>query len=192
MGYLKYVREAWKKPQESNPELWRERLLQWRREPVTVRIDRPTRIDRARSLGYKAKKGFVLARQRVSRGGRMREQFKSGRRSKARRRVKVVGINYQQVAEQRAAKKFTNCEVLNSYWVSQDGKNYWYEVILVERDSPELLAMKEYKWVGRPGHKGRVFRGLTSAGKKSRGLRRKGKGTEKARPSQRAKKRLMK
>lgn len=192
MGYLKYVRKAWKKPQESNPELWRERLLQWRREPVTVRLDRPTRIDRARSLGYKAKKGFVIVRQRVQRGGRLREKFKSGRRSKTRRRVKIVGLNYQQVAEQRAAKKYTNCEVLNSYWVCQDGRYAWYEVILIERDVPELLKDKQLSWVGKTKHKGRVFRGLTSTGRKSRGLHNKGKGAEKARPSQRAKKRMMK
>ncbi len=40
--------------------------------------------------------------------------------------------------------------------------------------------------------KGRAFRGLTSAGRKSRGLRRKGKGAEKVRPSLRANKRLAK
>lgn len=192
MGYLKYVRKAWKKPHESMPELRRERLLKWRREPSTVRIERPTRIDRARSLGYRAKKGFVIVRQRVPRGGRLREKFKSGRRSKARRRSKVVGISYKQVAEQRAAKKFVNCEVLNSYWLAQDGKNAWYEVLLIERDAPELLNDKQLKWVGEPKHKGRVFRGKTSSGKKSRGLRRKGKGAEKVRPGQRAQKRRMK
>ena len=34
--------------------------------------------------------------------------------------------------------------------------------------------------------RGRVYRGLTSAGRKSRGLRGKGKGFEKMRPSRRA------
>ena len=192
MGYLKYMRKAWKKPQENMPEMWRERLLKWRREPVTVRIERPTRIDRARSLGYKAKKGVLVVRQRVLRGGRKREQFKSGRRSKAMRRTKIVGINYQQVAEQRAQAKFKNCEVLNSYWVSQDGKYYWYEVILLDKDSPEVMADKQLGWVAKQHHKGRVHRGLTAAGKKSRGLYRKGKGAEKIRPRQRAKKRLAK
>jgi large subunit ribosomal protein L15e len=192
MGYLKYIRKAWKKPQENMPELWRERLLKWRRDPVTLRVEKPTRIDRARSLGYKAKKGFVVVRQRVVRGGRKREQFKGGRRSKAMRRVKTVGVNYQQVAEQRVQKKFTNCEVLNSYWVAQDGKYAWYEVILVDKDSPQIMADKKLKWVTKSEQKGRVFRGLTSAGKKSRGLRKKGKGAEKIRPGQRAKKRLAK
>ena len=192
MGYLKYVRKLWTKPKQNMPEMWRERLLKWRREPVTVRVDKPTRPDRARSLGYKAKKGIIVVRQRVNRGGRMREKFKAGRRSKARRRLKIVNINYQQVAEQRAQKKYVNCEVLNSYWVSEDGKFVWYEIILVDRDSPDVMADKQLKFVATPGHKGRVFRGLTSAGKKSRGLRNKGKGAEKVRPGQRANKRLMK
>ncbi|MBW2972516.1 50S ribosomal protein L15e [Candidatus Woesearchaeota archaeon] len=186
MGYLKYVRQAWKAPKESNPELWRERLLKWRREPSTIRIDRPTRPDRARSLGYKAKQGFVLVRQRVKRGGRLRETLTGGRRSKTMRRKEIIDISYQQVAEQRAQKKFTNCEVLNSYWVMQDGLYYWYEVILVDKEHPQVLASKELSWISRPEHKGRVFRGLTSAAKSSRGLRKKGKGAEKVRPSQRA------
>ncbi|MFC1740913.1 50S ribosomal protein L15e [Nanoarchaeota archaeon] len=192
MGYLKYMRKAWQKPKKTNPELWKERLLKWRREPVTVRIERPTRIDRARSLGYKAKPGIIVVRQRVMRGGRLREQFKAGRRSKAMRRNKVVNINYKQVAEQRAAKCYKNCEVLNSYWVCKDGTYSWYEIILVDRDHPQILKNKELKWIASTKHQGRVHRGLTSAGKKSRGMRNKGKGAEKVRPSNRARKGLLK
>lgn len=191
MGYLKYIRKAWEKPKENMPEMWRERLLAWRREPVTVRVERPTRIDRARSLGYRAKPGFVVVRQRVKRGGRLREQFKSGRRSKHMRRNKVVNINYKVVAEQRAQKKYLNCEVLNSYWVAKDGIWTWYEVILVDREHPQILADPTLKWVSKGKNKGRVFRGKTSAGKKARGLNKKGKGAEKVRPSLRANKRLL-
>ncbi|MBW2963853.1 50S ribosomal protein L15e [Candidatus Woesearchaeota archaeon] len=192
MGYLKYVRKAWQDPKGSMPELWRERLLQWRREPVTVRLEHPTRLDRARSLGYKAKPGFIVVRQRVQRGGRMREKPAGGRRSKNTRRNLVLGMNYQQVAEQRANKKYPNCEVLNSYWIMQDGIYYWYEVILVDRDHPQILKSAQFKWLGDGKQKGRVFRGLTSAGKKARGMLHKGKGAEKVRPSQRANKRLLK
>jgi len=128
----------------------------------------------------------------VSRGGRKREQWSGGRRSKAQRRQKIVGKNYRQVAEERVQRKYKNCEVLNSYWVAQDGKYYWYEVIMVDRDHPQILKDKNLKFVAQKQHKGRVFRGLTSAGKKTRGLRNKGKGAEKIRPSQKAKKRLAK
>jgi len=72
MGLYKHVRNLWKKPKANMPELWRERLIKWRKENSTVKLERPTRIDRARSLGYKAKQGFVVVRQRVLRGGHTR------------------------------------------------------------------------------------------------------------------------
>ena len=70
------------------PELWKARLIKWRREPVSVRIEKPTRIDKARTLGYKALQGFIIVRQRVNRGGRKRAQIKKGRRPKNTRRKK--------------------------------------------------------------------------------------------------------
>ncbi|MFC1697927.1 50S ribosomal protein L15e [Nanoarchaeota archaeon] len=186
MGMYKYVQNLWKKPQANMPELWRERLVAWRREPTTVRLERPTRIDRARSLGYKAKQGFVVVRQRVIRGGRQKPRAAGGRRSKRFRKRKDVRKNYQQICEERANKKYPNCEVLNSYWVAQDGRYYWYEIILVDKAHPQILADKDTKWIAEKQHTGRVFRGLTSAGRKSRGMLRKGKGAEKIRPSRRA------
>ena len=184
MGMYQYIREAWKKPQEGLGRLWQERIIKWRREPVTIRIERPTRIDRARSLGYKAKPGFVIIRQRVSRGGRQRPNPRHPRRSKASGRRKDLTMNYQTVAEQRSVQKYPNCEVLNSYYVGEDGLSYWYEVILVDRNNPSIVADEHISWI--MGHKGRASRGMTSAGKKGRGLRHKGKGAEKMRPSLRA------
>ena len=183
----KYIRNAWKQPKENLGSIWKERLILWRKEPVTVRIERPTRLDRARSLGYKAKQGFVIVRQRVIRGGRQRPQIRKGRRSKHYRRRKIVGLSYQSVAEQRAAKKYVNCEVLNSYYVAKDGRYFWYEVILVDKAHPQVLSDPNLKWIAEKKHTGRVFRGLTAAGKRSRGiLTHKGKGAEKMRPSLRA------
>ncbi len=183
MGYLKYVKDLWKQPKANMPELWKTRLITWRREPVTVRIERPTRIDRARSLGYKAKPGIIVVRQRVNRGGHTRTR-PTGRRTKHSSTRVVLSTNYQVIAEQRASKKFVNCEVLNSYWVAQDGRHYWYEIILVDRAHPQIKASKELSWICNK--RGRVTRGLTSAGKRSRGLRTKGKGAEKLRPSRTA------
>lgn len=184
MTLYKQVRGLWKKPKENMPELWRERLLAWRREPVTVKIERPTRIDRARSLGYKAKQGFVVIRQRVLRGGHTRPMIKSGRRPKRYGTRLSLRKNYQQIAEERTQKKFTNLVVLNSYWVAQDGKNYWFEVILVDPDHPVIKSDKKLVWTAK--NRARVFHGKTSAGKKGRGMRGKGKGFEKARPSRRS------
>ncbi|MFW5865855.1 MAG: 50S ribosomal protein L15e [Nanoarchaeota archaeon] len=186
MSMYKYIREAWKKPKNSLGDLRMKRLIEYRRQPTTLRIQRPTRLDRARSLGYKAKTGFIIVRQRVLRGGHMREKFKGGRRPKAYGRRKVVGKSYQQIAEERVARQYTNCEVLNSYYLDKDGKHYWYEVILVDRTNPNILKDKNINWISL--EKNRVFRGKTSAGKKSRGLRNKGLGAEKVRPSQKSNK----
>ncbi len=183
----KYIRELWRKPTTA---LLRTRLIKWRKEGSFVKLEKPTNLARARQLGYKAKQGYVLIRVKLPRGGRMRPLIKKGRRSKHRRRLKILAKNYQQVAEERASKKFTNLEVLNSYQLAKDGKFYWFEVILVDPNHPVIKTDKKINWIAN--QKGRVNRGLTSAAKKSRGLNKKGKGAEKIRPSQRANQRKAK
>jgi len=42
------------------------------------------------------------------------------------------------IAEERAAKKYPNLEVLNSYYVTEDGSHKWYEVILVDPHHPVI------------------------------------------------------
>lgn len=184
MGYLKYVRKLWQQPQENLGDAYRELLLKVRREPVTVRLERPTRIDRARSLGYKPKNGVIVVRQRVHRGGKMNPDIKGGRRTAHSSQQKVIKKNYQQIAEERAAAKYQNCEVVNSYLLLKDGKSAWYEIILVDRLHPEVLADKQLAGIAKQHN--RVTRGLTSAGRKARGLASKGQGAEKVRPSRNA------
>ena len=167
MSLYKYVREAWRKPRQ-NAELWRERLLTWKREPVTVSIEHPTRIDRARSLGYKAKQGYVVVRQRVIRGGHTRPRPSGGRRSKRFGTTLNLHQNYQYVAEVRAQKKYDNLVVINSYWVAEDGRYRWYEVILVDPSHPVIKSDKKINWVCAAENKSRVFQAKTSAGQKMR------------------------
>ncbi len=181
MGYQKYMKEAWKNPTIEAKKLSRERLLGYRKELATIRVAKPTRIDRARELGYKAKQGYLIVRQRVARGGHERPHDQRGRRPKHNRRSLVLNKSYQQVCEERANKKYTNCEVLNSYYITKDGLYIWYEVILIDREHPQILANKGLSDLAKK--RGRVFRGLTSAGRKSRHLDAKGHGTEKHRPS---------
>jgi len=184
----KYIAEAWKKPEESYvEELMRQRLIEWRKEPAIVRVEKPTRLDRARKLGYKAKQGFIIVRVRVRRGGLRKQRPRAGRRPK-RMGVKKYkpAKSLRLIAEERAARKFPNLEVLNSYWVGEDGRFKWFEVIMVDPHHPAVKADKDINWICQKQHKGRVFRGLTSAGKKVRGLRKKGRGAEKARPSRKA------
>ena len=184
-GLYTHLREAWKKPDVARV---RELMVEWRKGNAVVKVDRPMRLDRARALGYKAKKGFVVARVRVLRGGRQRHRTNKGRRSKRHTIRKVVKMSYKWVTENRAQKKFENLEVLNSYYLAKDGKHYFYEVILVDPDKPEIAKNKDTKWLAKKTNQNRVKRGLTSAGKKSRGLRNKNP-MNKSRPSVRAGKR---
>jgi large subunit ribosomal protein L15e len=87
------------------------------------------------------------------------------------------------IGEERAGRKFPNCEVLNSYWVGEDGRSKWFEVILVDTSHPVIKSDERINWICQKQHHGRVFRSLTSAGKKVRSLRHRGIGAEKVRPS---------
>ena len=60
-----YVRDQWKSPSGDVKKLHKTRLEQYRRADATTKNERPTRIDRARALGYRAKQGYVLARTRI-------------------------------------------------------------------------------------------------------------------------------
>jgi len=143
------MQQAWKRPADSYiKRLMRERVIIWRRQPTIVRIQKPTRIDRARRLGYKAKKGFVMVRVRVRRGGRRKPRPKMGRRQK-RMGVKkyTPAKSIKLIAEERVARKYPNLEVLNSYWVWEDGISKWFEVILVDANSPSIRSDKDIGWI---------------------------------------------
>jgi large subunit ribosomal protein L15e len=98
----------------------------------------------------------------------------------------TTGKNLQWVAEERVQRKFPNLEVLNSYKVYSDGRSWYYEVILVDPNHPVVKSDPRINWICENHQGNRVTRGLTSAGKRARGLRRKGWGSEKTRPSRRA------
>jgi large subunit ribosomal protein L15e len=184
MAY-KYIAEAWAKPEKSYvDQLMRQRLIEWRKQSTITRVDKPTRLDKARKLGYKAKQGYVIARTRVRRSGVRKQRPRSGRRPKRMGVTKFkVAKSMKLIAEERTARKFPNLEVLNSYWVGEDGQSKWFEVIMVDPSHPVIKADSDINWICQKQHKRRVFRSLTSAGKKVRSLRTRGKGSEKFRPS---------
>ena len=186
--FYKNVSRFRKLNKAATKQLNRERLIRWRKEQSITKIERPTKLSRARSLGYKAKQGIILLRVRINRGGRRIIPPTKGRRSK-RSGVNRITPNQsrQGIAENRAARRYSNLEVLNSYLVVQDGKSLYYEVILVDPFHPVIRSDKNLNFLSpdptivdsnRSRHRGRSFRGLTSSAKKSRGLRNKGKGSE--------------
>jgi large subunit ribosomal protein L15e len=77
MGAYKYLEELWRKKQSDLLRfLLRVRCWQFRQLKAVHRASRPTRPDKARRLGYKAKQGYVVYRVRVRRGGRKRKVHK--------------------------------------------------------------------------------------------------------------------
>jgi len=191
MGLYQQVRQVWKKPKENLPSRYRSnRMAGWRREPVFTRIDRPTRLDAARRVGYKAKQGVVLVRTRVRRGGLRKGKIHMKRKpSKAGIKKITMAKSIQRIAEERTDRRYPNLEVLNSYWVGEDGKNKFYEVIMLDPFHPAIKSDKDLGWVSTgSSHRGRAHRGKTGAGKRGRGLLNKGKGAEKLRPSLKANK----
>jgi len=177
-----HIRDAWKKPGEGNTkELHWSRMIEWRHDNSFVRVERPLRLDRARSLGYKAKQGYIIVRAKVRRGSLRKPTIKGGRRAKHKGIKKItVSKSLKRIAEERSNKRYPNLEVLGSYWVGEDGKSKFYEVIMVDPHHPVIRSDPKINWICEKHQKGRVYRGLTSEGKKSRGLRNRGKGAEKA------------
>jgi large subunit ribosomal protein L15e len=178
-----FIREAWNKPKDTYVrKLQWERLIEWRKGPTVTRVEHPTRLDRARALGYKAKQGYIIVRARVRRGGLNKPQIRAGRKPKRRGIIKItMKKSIQRIAEERANKHYPNMEVLNSYWVGQDGRHKYYEVILVDRSHPVIKNDPKISWISN--QRGRAQRGKTRVGHKNRGLTKKGRGSENSRPS---------
>lgn len=168
---------------DESRKMFQVRLVEWRQEPTIKLLNFPTRLSRAKTLGYKSKQGIIVVRVRLNKSRRIRPTIRKGRKSSNRRRKKVVNKSYQTIAEERVAKDYTNMNVLNSYYVFEDGKYKWFEVILVDKNSNSIKKDKSLAWITKNKQTGRAFRGLTSSARKSRGLLNKGKGAEKIRPS---------
>ncbi|KAG6780657.1 hypothetical protein POTOM_013524 [Populus tomentosa] len=252
-GAYKYVSELWRKKQSDVMRfLQRVRCWEYRQHPSIVRVTHPTRPDKARRLGYKAKQlsfarvissemcerldaysffpwrvhtyndGTLLQTSDIKiidhptkwahalldsffsqsdsvlvefvilivrRGGRKRPVPKGIVYGKPTNQG-VTQLKFQRskrsVAEERAGRKLGGLRVLNSYWINEDSTYKYFEVILVDVAHNAIRNDPRINWLCNPVHKHRELRGLTSAGKKYRGLRGRGHLHHKARPSRRA------
>ncbi|KAG6851044.1 hypothetical protein H0H93_002936 [Arthromyces matolae] len=172
MGAYKYIGELYKKKQSDVLRfLLRVRCWEYRQLNVIHRASRPSRPDKARRLGYKAKQGYVIYRVRVRRGNRKKPAPKGATYGKPVRH----GVNQlkpqrglRSVAEERVGRRCGNLRVLNSYWVNQDGVYKYYEVILVDPSHKAIRRDPRINWISNPVHKRREARGLTSVGKQVR------------------------
>lgn len=138
MGMYKYVSQTWNRREKTDFEQYlRQLAIKWRREPTVHRIDHPTRLGRARALGYKAKQGYVVVRVRIRKGGARKPRPRAGRRQKALGVTRYTrAVSLKNIAEEKAKKKFPNLRVLNSYYVGEDGRHHWFETILRDPHNP--------------------------------------------------------
>jgi large subunit ribosomal protein L15e len=145
MGFYKYLAETWRKIW-SDPALksyltWKR--MQWRRGKTVERVDKPSRLNRARALGYRAKQGYVVVRVRVRKGGLSKIPPTLGRRQKRMGISKIKRqLSMQEIAEMRAKRKFRNLEVLGSYYLGEDGQYKWFEVIMRDPHHPAVKSVK--------------------------------------------------
>ena len=191
MGAYKYLQELWNKKQSDVMRfVLRLRTWEYRQLPAIHRASQPSRPDKAHRLGYKAKQGYVVHRVRVKRGDRKKRVAKGinyGKPKNAGIRQQKFVRNLRSVAEERAGRKCGALRVLNSYWVGQDAVNKWFEVIMVDPTHNAIRNDPRINWIAKATQKHRETRGLTSAGRKGRGLHRKGSHfATKARPSRNA------
>jgi large subunit ribosomal protein L15e len=134
--------KMWK---ENSPEL-RAKAVEWRKQNALVRIDKPSRIQRARRLGYKAKQGIVVVRMRVGKGNMHKKRPVAGRRPKHLGVLRIKpALSMQRVAERRVLERFPNMHLLGSYYLHQDGLYLWYEVILADVYHPRIIKDKEIR-----------------------------------------------
>merc|ERR1711963_1091998 len=174
MGAYKYQQELWRKKQsDTMTYILRVRTWHYRHLPSIHRAPTPTRPAKARQMGYKAKQGFSVFRVRVRRGCRKRLAPKGATYGKP----VNEGVNslkfqrrIQSVAEERVGKALGGLRVMNSYWVGQDSTYKYFEVIMVDPQHKTIRRDGDLNWLATNKHKHRELRGLTSAGKKSRGL----------------------
>jgi len=138
--------QLWLQMVKDNTQQLRDRATIWRKQNAIIRIDKPTRIQRARRLGYKAKQGIVVVRMRVGTGGMRRQRPVAGRRPKHLGVVRIkADVSMKEVAEHRVLQRYPNMKLLGSYFLYKDGMHYWFEVILADPSHARISKDKELR-----------------------------------------------
>jgi len=138
--------QVWLKMLKENPMELRQRAVIWRNQNAVTRVEKPSRIARARRLGYKAKQGIIVIRMRVGTGGMRKQRPRGGRRPKHLGVTKIkADVSMKQVAERRVLERYPNMKLLGSYFLYKDGMHYWFEVVLADPSHPRIAKDKEMR-----------------------------------------------
>ena len=143
---LSHQDQVWLKMWKENAPELRAKAIEWRKQNALVRINRPSRLQKARRLGYKAKQGIVVVRMRVGRGNMRRKRPVAGRRPKHLGVLRIKpALSMQRVAERRVLERHPNMKLLGSYYLYQDGVYLWYEIILADPSHPRIVKDREMR-----------------------------------------------
>ena len=138
--------QVWLKMLKENPMELRQRAVIWRNQNAVTRVEKPSRIARARRLGYKAKQGIIVIRMRGGTGGMRKQRPRGGRRPKHLGVTKIkADVSMKQVAERRVLERYPNMKLLGSYFLYKDGMHYWFEVVLADPSHPRIAKDKEIR-----------------------------------------------
>jgi len=138
--------QVWLKMLKENPIELRQKAVIWRNQNAVTRVEKPSRIARARRLGYKAKQGIIVIRMRVGTGGMRKQRPRGGRRPKHLGVTKIkADVSMKQVSERRVLERYPNMKLLGSYFLYKDGMHYWFEIILADPSHPRIAKDKEMR-----------------------------------------------
>lgn len=130
MGAAKYISKNFEKAASDRTPVYRARVSLWNKGGTIERVENPLNPSRARMLGYKASNDFFVVRVRVKRGKRVRRQPDLGRKPAKNRKRVNPGKSWQWFAEFKASLRYSNADVLGSYWVGENSVDQYYEVVL--------------------------------------------------------------
>ncbi len=130
MSLYSHVRKSFIASFKTRSQTLRSRIAKWRKTPPVVRVDKPLNPLRARALGYKATQDFIMLRSRIAHGKRRRRRPDLGRKPGKNRKTEPPGQQLRVLAEKRAARRYPNLKLINSYLVGADGQYKFYEVIM--------------------------------------------------------------
>ncbi len=132
MGASKYI-HANEIAIYKNEDRKKELLKEVRNKPIIFRVEKPTKLTRAKALGYHAKQGYIIVRVKVNKGDFRRPRPNHARRPSKSGIYYKLAVSKEDIAKNRAAKVYRNMNVLGAYFLIEDGKSKWFEVILLDK-----------------------------------------------------------
>lgn len=132
MGAAKYIAKN-ERNVYLNEKRRREILMELVKAPMIYRVDHPTRLFKARALGYKAKQGYFIVRIRISKGLTRRERPNHARHPSKAGIYFGYALSAKEIAKHRIQRKYPNADILGIYYLVENGNYKWFEAVLKDK-----------------------------------------------------------